>query len=56
MLININIFKLYGSELISFDNINLMKKYIEIFLHNYCNNLEDIIYSDNVETIDNLII
>ena len=56
VLININIFKLYGSELISFDNINLMKKYIEIFLHNYCNNLEDIIYSDNVETIDNLII
>ena len=49
-----NIFKLLNKNIVSFDNIKLMKQYIENYLYQYCNELVSIIYSDNVEYIDNL--
>ena len=51
----IGIFKLKHVNIISFDAMNLMKKYIEIYLFNNCSDLIDIIYSDNVENIIDLI-
>ena len=52
----IQIFKLYNNKIISFQNMTLIKEYIEYNLYNYCNNLKSIIYSDSVENINNLII
>ena len=51
---NLNLFKLINNQLISFDTIDDMKEYIETFLHTNCLNLVNIIYSDNVENIENI--
>ena len=52
--INLGIFKLKHVNIVPFGAMNLMKKYIEIYLFNNCPELIDIIYSDNVEYIKNL--
>lgn len=51
---NLNLFKLINNQLISFDTIDDMKEYIETFLHTNCLNLVNIIYSDNVENVQNI--
>jgi len=51
---NLNLFKLINNKIISFDTIDNMKEYIETFLHTNCLNLVNIIYSDNVENIENI--
>ena len=48
---NLNLFKLKNENIISFDDINLMKKYIQNYLYRNCNELINIIYSDDVEDI-----
>ena len=50
----INLFKLKNNKIISFHNIELMKQYINHYLKKNCNELVEIIYSDNVETIPEL--
>jgi adenylosuccinate synthase len=50
----LNIFKLKDPDIISFDNMILMKKYIEEYLCVYCDDLIQIIYSDDVENINDL--
>tara|TARA_B100000900_G_scaffold236700_2_gene200995 strand:+ start:46 stop:1065 length:1020 start_codon:yes stop_codon:yes gene_type:complete len=56
VLENVKKFKLFNTKLISFDNLDLMKKYIKEYLLKNCNNLENIIYSNNVEHINELVI
>lgn len=51
---NLNLFKLINNQLISFNTIDDMKEYIETFLHTNCLNLVNIIYSDNVENVQNI--
>jgi adenylosuccinate synthase len=50
----INLFKLKNNKIVSFHNIELMKQYINHYLKKNCNELVEIIYSDNVETIPGL--
>jgi len=56
VLENVKKFKLFNTKLISFDNLDLMKEYIKEYLLKNCNNLENIIYSNNVEHINELVI
>lgn len=51
---NLNLYKLLNNDIISFNNIDTMKEYIEAYLYNNCLQLENIIYSDNVENIENI--
>jgi len=53
----LNIFKLKNNKvIISFNNIDLMKKNINNYLYDNCKYLNKIIYSNNIETINELII
>lgn len=55
VLDNLKLFKLiYNNDIISFTNMNDMKKYIEEYLNNNCVELINIIYSDDVENIKKL--
>ena len=56
VLENIQNFKLFNTKLVSFDNLDLMKEYIKEYFLKNCNNLENIIYSNNVEHINELVI
>ena len=47
----LNIFKLKNIDVISFETMESLKLYIETYLYNKCSQLENIIYSDNVENI-----
>ena len=47
----LKIFKLFNNDIISFENSNIMKRYIENYLRLNCPDLVYIIYSDNVENI-----
>ena len=51
---NLNLYKLLNNDIISFNSIDTMKEYIEAYLYNNCSQLENIIYSDNVENIENI--
>ena len=54
VLNDVKIFKLINNDVISFENSNIMKRYIENYLRLNCPDLVYIIYSDNVENIDGL--
>lgn len=56
VLENIQKFKLFNTKLISFDNIDLMKEFIDHHLLKNCKFLKTIIYSNNAEYINELII
>ena len=51
----LNICKLiYNDKIISFNSIEEMKKYINDILHEHCHRIKKIIYSNDIERIDNL--
>jgi len=50
----LQIFKIKKDIIIKFDNINILKKYIENYLKEYCLDLRFILYSNNVENVDGL--
>lgn len=54
ILLKLNIYKLINNDIITFDTFDNMKDYIENYLHSNCTNLTNIIYSDNVEYIENM--
>lgn len=54
VLENLKLFKLKHNDIISFDNMNNMKKYIDNYLYSNCHELIKIIYSNNVENINEL--
>ena len=54
ILVKLNVYKLINNDIITFDTFDNMKDYIENYLHTNCTNLTNIIYSDNVEYIENM--
>ena len=54
ILLKLNVYKLINNDIITFDTFDNMKDYIENYLHTNCTNLTNIIYSDNVEYIENM--
>lgn len=54
ILLKLNVYKLINEDIITFDTFDNMKDYIENYLHSKCTNLTNIIYSDNVEYIENM--
>ena len=48
----LNIFKLKNCQIVEFNNMDSMKKYLEDFLKLNCNGLDKIIYSNNPINVD----
>ena len=54
IFVELNIFKLKNIDVISFETMESLKLYIEEYLCVYCKDLIQIIYSDDVENINDL--